>query len=69
MEHVTVLVGIAIGEKAVAGVIHQPYYKNSENETLGRTIWGINGVGIGGFKPISPPNGKRILTTTRYCSK
>lgn len=65
VEHVTVLVGIAIGEKAVAGVIHQPYYKNAENGTLGRTIWGIDGVGVGGFKPVPPPSGKRILTTTR----
>ncbi|XP_053986099.1 3'(2'),5'-bisphosphate nucleotidase 1 [Hylaeus volcanicus] len=65
VEHVTVLVGIAIGERAVGGVIHQPYYKNDESDTLGRTIWGINGVGFGGFTPIAPPDGKRIVTTTR----
>ena len=26
LDHVTVLVGIALGKKAVAGVIHQPFY-------------------------------------------
>ena len=26
MDHVTVLIGIAVGSKAVAGVIHQPYW-------------------------------------------
>ncbi|OXU30112.1 hypothetical protein TSAR_003788 [Trichomalopsis sarcophagae] len=65
VEHVTVLVGVALGDKAIGGVIHQPYFKNSENGTWGRTIWGIDGVGIGGFKPIPPPEGKRIITTTR----
>ncbi|XP_051166499.1 3'(2'),5'-bisphosphate nucleotidase 1 isoform X2 [Leptopilina boulardi] len=65
VEHVTVLVGVAVGKRAVAGIIHQPYYKNDNNGSLGRTIWGIDGVGIGGFKNISPPIGKRILTTSR----
>lgn len=66
VEHVTVLVGVAIGHRAIGGVIHQPYYKNNENEILGRTLWGINGVGFGGFAPIAPPYGKIIVTTTRY---
>lgn len=65
VEHVTVLVGVAIGQKAVGGVIHQPYYKNIESGILGRTLWGINGVGFGGFTPNAPPHGKRIITTTR----
>ncbi|XP_006623435.1 3'(2'),5'-bisphosphate nucleotidase 1 [Apis dorsata] len=64
VEHVTVLVGVAIGHRAIGGVIHQPYYKNNENEILGRTLWGINGVGFGGFAPIAPPHGKIIVTTT-----
>ena len=41
VEHVTVfsiLVGVAVGGKAIGGVIHQPYYKNSENDSWGRTI-------------------------------
>lgn len=66
VEHVTVLVGVAVGHRAVGGIIHQPYYKNTENEILGRTLWGINGVGFGGFAPTPPPEGKRIITTTRY---
>ncbi|CAL7949584.1 unnamed protein product [Xylocopa violacea] len=65
VEHVTVLVGVAIGRTAIGGVIHQPYYKNTENEILGRTLWGINGAGFGGFTPSAPPNGKKIITTTR----
>lgn len=65
VEHVTVLVGVAIGQRAVGGVIHQPYYKNAENNVLGRTLWGINGAGFGGFTPSTPPTGKRIVTTTR----
>ncbi|XP_043255043.1 3'(2'),5'-bisphosphate nucleotidase 1 isoform X2 [Colletes gigas] len=65
LEHVTVLVGVAIGQRAVGGVIHQPYYKDDKNDILGRTIWGINGVGFGGFTPVAPPDGKRIITTTR----
>jgi len=67
LDHVTVLIGIAVKEKAVAGVIHQPYYnyKTPNQGQIGRTIWGIDGVGVGGFDPKSPPEGKRIITTTR----
>ncbi|XP_047536759.1 3'(2'),5'-bisphosphate nucleotidase 1 isoform X2 [Vanessa atalanta] len=65
LEHVTVLIGISVNEKPVAGVIHQPYYKNvgSENKT-GRTIWGLQEIGVGGFTPAPPPN-SLIITTTR----
>ncbi|XP_017890155.1 3'(2'),5'-bisphosphate nucleotidase 1 [Ceratina calcarata] len=65
VEHVTVLVGVAVGQRAVGGVIHQPYYKNNTDNVLGRTLWGIVGVGYGGFAPSAPPEGKRIVTTTR----
>jgi len=48
LDHVTVLIGIAVNGEAVAGVIHQPYF-NYQNEEpgieLGRTIWGIVGLG------------------------
>ncbi|KAF4532199.1 hypothetical protein B566_EDAN002262 [Ephemera danica] len=66
LDHVTVLIGIAVGDRAVGGVIHQPYfnYQNPGAE-LGRTIWGIPGVGCGGFTPKKPEAGKRIVTTTR----
>jgi len=60
IEHVTVLVGIAVNGAAVGGVIHQPFY-----QTSGRTIWGIPGVGCGGMEFKRPPSGARILTTTR----
>lgn len=65
LDHVTVLIGVAVGDRAVAGVIHQPYYNyKTQSENLGRTIWGIRGIGIGGFTPQNPPEG-RIVTTTR----
>lgn len=65
VEHVTVLVGVAIGKTAIGGVIHQPYYKCNESNAYGRTLWGIDGAGFGGFAPKPPPEGKRIITTTR----
>lgn len=61
----TVLVGVAVGDRAVGGVIHQPYYRDAKDSIVGRTLWGIDGVGTGGFKTIPPPEGKRIITTTR----
>ncbi|XP_066996413.2 3'(2'),5'-bisphosphate nucleotidase 1 [Anabrus simplex] len=66
LDHVTVLIGVAVGDRPVAGVIHQPYYnyKNGGEDT-GRTLWGIVGVGVGGFEPQEAPKGKRYITTTR----
>ena len=44
LDHVTVLIGIAVGSKAVAGIIHQPYYNyKSEGATVGRTFYGLLG--------------------------
>uniref|UniRef100_A0A293M915 3'(2'),5'-bisphosphate nucleotidase 1 n=1 Tax=Ornithodoros erraticus TaxID=265619 RepID=A0A293M915_ORNER len=68
LDHVTILVGVAVGGKAVGGVIHQPYYNYKvEKDVLkqGRTIWGIVGVGAFGIKAIAPPDDKRIITVTR----
>ncbi|KAG8231156.1 hypothetical protein J437_LFUL011825 [Ladona fulva] len=66
LDHVTVLIGVAVGEKAVGGVIHQPYYNYlKEGAPLGRTIWGVDGCGFGGFSVGSPLKDKRIITTTR----
>lgn len=61
------LVGIAVKGKAVAGVIHQPYYNylSSKDKNLGRTIWGLVGYGVGGFEPKDPPPGTLTLVTTR----
>ncbi|CAH1972508.1 unnamed protein product [Acanthoscelides obtectus] len=66
LDHVTVLIGIAVQGRAVAGVIHQPYYGyKTAPDTLGRTIWGLVGSGIGGIQAQTPPKGELILTTTR----
>lgn len=51
--------------KPVAGVIHQPYFDYKSGNVMGRTIWGLVGMGVGGFEPTSAPAGKLILTTTR----
>nr|XP_018910112.1 PREDICTED: 3'(2'),5'-bisphosphate nucleotidase 1 [Bemisia tabaci] len=67
LDHVTVLIGIAVGQRAIAGVIHQPFhnFKLCDENKIGRTIWGLQGYGVAGFKPIPPPSNKRIITTTR----
>ena len=44
VEHVTVLIGIAVDGAAVAGVVHQPFYKDADDKE-GRTVWGIVGLG------------------------
>ncbi|KAG6463282.1 hypothetical protein O3G_MSEX013780 [Manduca sexta] len=66
LEHVTVLIGISVNEKPIAGVIHQPYYKNTvgEDVKVGRTIWGLQDAGVGGYTPAQPPD-SLIITTTR----
>lgn len=64
LEHVTVLIGIAIKDKAIGGVIHQPYFKTN-NGDIGRTIWGVKGIGIGGFEPKCLPSDQLVVTTTR----
>ncbi|XP_047994028.1 3'(2'),5'-bisphosphate nucleotidase 1 isoform X2 [Leguminivora glycinivorella] len=66
LEHVTVLIGISVNEKPVAGVIHQPFFKTQTGGEvkMGRTIWGLSEIGVGGFTP-APPPGSLIITTTR----
>ena len=64
LDHVTVLIGIAVDEEAVGGVIHQPFF-NAKEEKPGRTIWGIKGVGYGGFDLNTAPDNEFIVTTTR----
>ncbi|XP_044145428.1 3'(2'),5'-bisphosphate nucleotidase 1 [Bufo gargarizans] len=67
LDHVTVLIGIAYKGKAIAGVINQPYYnyQAGDNTVLGRTIWGVLGVGAFGFELKEVPEGQHIVTTTR----
>ncbi|CAB3245733.1 unnamed protein product [Arctia plantaginis] len=66
LEHVTVLIGISVNDKPVAGVIHQPYYKTmvGSEKIIGRTIWGLQEAGVGGFTPTPPPD-SLVITTTR----
>lgn len=69
--HATVLIGVSYAGKPVAGIIHQPFHghvhgtKISDHEQLGRTIWGIPGLGAFGFQTKDVPPGRRIITTTR----
>jgi 3'(2'), 5'-bisphosphate nucleotidase len=66
LDHVTVLIGIAVDKRAVAGVINQPFfnYKDKSAE-MGRTLYGVVGTGVRGIDRIPPPAGQRIVTTTR----
>ena len=64
-ENVTVLIGIAFNDSAIGGVIHQPFFKCPSSGKSGRTIWGLKGIGTGGFTPAPPPQDKLVLTTTR----
>lgn len=63
----TVLIGIAYGGRAIAGVINQPFYNYQlgAGAALGRTMWGVLGLGAFGFKLQEAPADKRIVTTTR----
>ncbi|CAG0923614.1 unnamed protein product [Notodromas monacha] len=49
VEHVTILIGVALMGKPVAGIVHQPFWKSlgNDKELVGRTVWGICGMGIG----------------------
>uniref|UniRef100_A0AAY5KPK6 3'(2'),5'-bisphosphate nucleotidase 1 n=1 Tax=Esox lucius TaxID=8010 RepID=A0AAY5KPK6_ESOLU len=68
LDHVTVLIGIAYGGKAIAGVINQPFFNyqlGTESANMGRTLWGMPRVGAFGFDLQEVPDGRRIVTTTR----
>lgn len=65
VENTTVLIGVAVNNRAVAGVIHQPYYENASTGELGRTIWGVKGLGIGGMEARMPPADEFTVITTR----
>ncbi|XP_068731634.1 3'(2'),5'-bisphosphate nucleotidase 1-like [Montipora capricornis] len=67
-DHVTVLIGISMNGKPIAGIIHQPFYgyeKNPQGTELGRTMWGVRGLGTFGFNHNPPPKGRCVVTTTR----
>ena len=63
LSHVTTLIGIAHKGKPIAGIINQPFFKNPDG-SMGRSIWGIVGVGAFGFRRQDQKSG-RILTTSR----
>lgn len=67
LDNVTVLIGIAYGGRAIAGVINQPFYNYQLGAaaSLGRTMWGMLGLGAFGFQLQEVPGSKRIVTTTR----
>ncbi|XP_014283976.1 3'(2'),5'-bisphosphate nucleotidase 1 isoform X1 [Halyomorpha halys] len=64
LDHVTVLIGLAVKGKPLCGVIHQPYY-TEDGVVKGRTLWAIIGVGYGGFQLKPAPKDKLIVTVTR----
>ncbi|XP_060577720.1 3'(2'),5'-bisphosphate nucleotidase 1-like [Ruditapes philippinarum] len=66
LDHVTVLIGIAIRGVATAGIINQPFHNYEELPKYGksRCIWGILGLGSFGFERNENLEG-RIITTTR----
>jgi len=63
-QDVTVLIGIAAHGKAVAGVIYQPFWEVNDVE-VGRTLWGVVGLGAFGLEVKKVPEGRKIITTTR----
>lgn len=64
LECVTVLIGLSVKNRAVGGIIHQPYYKHNDNR-YGRTIWGLQGLGSSGFEKKPFVKGELVATTTR----
>ncbi|XP_022708551.1 3'(2'),5'-bisphosphate nucleotidase 1-like isoform X2 [Varroa jacobsoni] len=68
LDHVTVLVGFAVEGRAVAGVVHQPFYNYQKEKDIfqqGRTMWGIVGLGVRGINVRVPPANGFVVTTTR----
>lgn len=61
LDNVTVLIGISVDGKAVAGVICQPFYQNH----TGRTIWSIVRLGVFGINRVNTSTDPLVITTTR----
>lgn len=68
VDHVTVLIGVAWRDQAIGGIIHQPFWQQPAAAEAaaatttttppappGRTIWGLRGLGVGGFTAAQPP--------------
>lgn len=61
VENVTVLIGISAGGKAIAGIIHQPFYQKD----VGRTFWGVVGLGAFGINTTTPDPNRCFITTSK----
>uniref|UniRef100_A0A7E5A0Z0 3'(2'),5'-bisphosphate nucleotidase 1 n=1 Tax=Panagrellus redivivus TaxID=6233 RepID=A0A7E5A0Z0_PANRE len=62
LNQVTVLIGIAYKNRAIAGVVHQPYYNGTES----RTVVGIVNTGVIGLNVISQFDEKVVVTTASH---
>lgn len=70
----TVLVGIAVEGKPVAGVIHQPFYGTNLGRPAhkqGRTVWGMKGLGVRGIssRPPADRGGLRLAISRSHYSE
>ncbi|KRY33122.1 3'(2'),5'-bisphosphate nucleotidase 1 [Trichinella spiralis] len=68
LSHATIMIGISLSAKPVAGVIHQPFVSDVDTlDDVGRTVWAVKSVDriFGDLQVKPPPNGKRIVVTTR----
>lgn len=66
LEHVTVMIGIAVKGQALGGVIHHPFFEvEGRLSKASRTIWGLKGVGYGGCEIKTPPDDKLIVAVTK----
>ena len=66
VENVTVLIGVSAHGKAVAGIIHQPFYQKD----VGRTFWGVVGLGAFGISTNKPdPDRLYIITSKSHWSE
>jgi len=65
--NVTILIGIASQDKAIAGVVFQPWSEDNSNASTGKLAWGIVGHGLEGIEVSQrvPDINNIILTTTR----
>ncbi|KAK3241292.1 hypothetical protein CYMTET_48926 [Cymbomonas tetramitiformis] len=65
LEASTTLFGVAVDGRPVAGVIHQPFFRNPSGEIVGRTVWGAVGVGVFGLLLTVPTPGQNSLPPSR----
>lgn len=66
LDHVTVLIGLSVSGKAIAGVVHQPFYgyKSGMDKVTGRTMWGLVDHGCFGVERKQNLEDKFVVTTT-----